>query len=73
MLRSRGRKFWKGWSRKFWKVGVGSRKFWKGQRWSRSRIFYLRLRNLVFYNKGHMFCIHHVTLGNMFEYQCKLY
>jgi len=25
----RGQKFWKGRSRKFWKVIVGSRKFWK--------------------------------------------
>ena len=40
MLRCQSRKFWKGRSRKFWRVdvGVGSRKFWKGQ------IFYLRLR-----------------------------
>ena len=35
MLRSGSRKFWKGQSGKYWTIGVGSR----------SRIFYLRLRN----------------------------
>jgi len=43
MLKSGSRKFWNGPSRKFSKLGVGSRKIWKGRSWS--RIFYLQPHN----------------------------
>ena len=59
----------KGRSRKFGKAGVGSRKFCKGQSWSRSRIFYLRLRNPGQNIHDH-FNIYPLFVENMQNFTC---